>query len=78
MDAKEKPCTLAELKGEIDTLKVLIMYIVGCQAAIESILEREGLTTHKQVNAVALASMEKQKILMTEALNKLKEISDPI
>lgn len=71
MKKEKKPCTLAELKEEIDTLKGLIMYIVGCQAAIESILEREGLVAHKQINAAALASMEQQKIMMTEALNKL-------
>lgn len=82
MDEKEKelePQTrLLVLQKKVETLQSLVMYVIGCQAAIESILAKEGFTTHRQINKLALASMEEQKKLMTEALNKLKEISDPI
>lgn len=81
-DEKEKelePQTrLLVLQKKVETLQSLVMYVIGCQAAIESILAKEGLTTHRQINRLALASMEEQKKLMTEALNKMKEISDPI
>lgn len=75
---KEKePITLDGLFEEVNKLKVLIMYVIGCQAAIESILQANGITSHKKINALAIGSLKQQKELMQQALCKLKEISDP-
>ena len=75
---KEKePITLEGLFEEVNELKVLIMYVIGCQAAIESILQANGITSHKKINALAIGSLKQQKELMQQDLCKLKEISDP-
>lgn len=75
---KEKePITLDGLFEEVNELKVLIMYVIGCQAAIESILQANGITSHKKINALAIGALKQQKELMQQALCKLKEISDP-
>ena len=77
-EGKEKePITLEGLFEEMNELKALIMYVIGCQAAIESILQANGVTSHKKINALAIESLKQQKELMQQALCKLKEISDP-
>lgn len=58
-------------------LKILITYVIGCQAAIESILQANGITSHKKINALAIGSLKKQQEFMQQALCKLKEISAP-
>lgn len=73
----KEPITLDGLFEEVNELKVLIMYVIGCQAAIESILQANGITSHKKINALAIRSLKQQKELMQQALCKLKEISDP-
>ena len=41
----KEPITLDRLFEEVNELKVLIMYVIGCQAAIESILQANGITS---------------------------------
>ena len=65
------------LEGLFEEVNELIMYVIGCQAAIESILQANGITSHKKINALAIGSLKQQKELMQQALCKLKEISDP-
>lgn len=78
MDKKEKePISMEGLFAEVNELKILIMYVIGCQAAIESILQAKGITSHKEINVLAIGSLKQQKELMQQALCKLKEISDP-
>lgn len=67
----------ADVKKEVEYLKRLVAYVIGCQAAMEGILQAKGITTHKEINALAIGTMEEQRKLMTEALNKLEEISAP-
>lgn len=56
---KEKePITLDGLFEEVNELKVLIMYVIGCQAAIESILQANGIISHKKINALAIGSLK--------------------
>lgn len=73
----KEPIMLEGLFEEVNELKVLIMYVIGCQAAIESILQANGIISHKKINALAIGSLKQQKELMQQALCKLKEISDP-
>lgn len=78
MEGKEKePITMERLFKEVNELKILITYVIGCQAAIESILQANGITSHKKINALAIGSLKQQQELMQQALCKLKEISDP-
>lgn len=43
MEGKEKePITMERLFKEVNELKILITYVIGCQAAIESILQANG------------------------------------
>lgn len=79
MTEKEGPSIegWADLRREVEYLKTLVAYVIGCQASMEAILQSKGITTHTEVNAYAADSMKNQKKLMVEALNKLKEISVP-
>lgn len=76
MGEEKKPCTLAELLTELETLKCLVMYSIGCQASIEAVLQEAGIVTHEKINTLTLGAMEHQKKLMSEALNRIKGISD--
>lgn len=78
-DKKKSPSMegWADWKKEAEYLKALVAYVIGCQASMEAILQSKGITTHAEINAYAMDSMKNQKKLMAEALNKLKEISDP-
>lgn len=74
---KKEPITIEGLFEEVNELKILITYVIGCQAAIESILQANGITSHKKIDALAIGSLKKQQELMQQALCKLKEISAP-
>lgn len=59
MEGKEKePITMERLFKEVNELKILITYVIGCQAAIESILQANGITSHKKINALAIGSLK--------------------
>lgn len=74
---KKESITIEGLFEEVNELKILITYVIGCQAAIESILQANGITSHKKINALAIGSLKKQQELMQQALCKLKEIFAP-
>lgn len=75
MDEKNKLCTLAELRAEIDGLKQMVSYVITCQATIEAILQAKGITSHKEIYNLVVKTNGQPELLQT-ALNKLKEISD--
>ena len=58
-DKEKEPITIEGLFEEVNELKILITYVIGCQAAIESILQANGITSHKKINALAIGSLKK-------------------